>query len=120
MWYVLDACKDAKLVYGFRHDCDEAQVRSAIEDGSLVRYLQQIPVQKNDLFFIEAGTAHAIGAGVLVAEIQENSNLTYRLYDYDRIGKDGKKRELHIDKAMAVAYLKSVSAQKQPLRVLKY
>src|SRR5699024_9847635 len=79
-----------------------------------------VPIRKDDLFFIEAGTIHAIGAGALVAEIQENSNLTYRLYDYDRIDKNGKKRELHIDKAMAVANLKSSAAPRQPLRVLKY
>ena len=64
-----------------------------------MKYLQNVPIHKDDLFFIPAGTIHAIGAGALVAEIQESSNLTYRLYDYDRIGKDGKKRELHIDKA---------------------
>lgn len=120
MWYVLDASKDAKLIYGFKHDCDETQVRSAIDNGTLVQYLQQVPIQKNDLFFIEAGTVHAIGAGALVAEIQENSNLTYRLYDYDRVGKDGKKRDLHVDKAMEVANLKSSSTPKQPLRVLRY
>lgn len=120
MWYVLDATKDAKLIYGFKHDCNEAQVRRAIDNGTLVQHLQQVPVQKNDLFFIEAGTVHAIGAGALVAEIQENSNLTYRLYDYDRVGKDGKKRELHVDKAMKVAKLKSSATPKQPLRVLRY
>ena len=69
---------------------------------------------------IQAGTVHAIGAGALVAEIQENSNLTYRLYDYDRVGKDGKKRELHVDKALQVANLKSSAEPRQPLRVLKY
>lgn len=120
MWYVLDARKDAKLVYGFQRDTDEKTVREAIVDGSLMKHLQQVPVKKDDLFFIEAGTVHAIGAGALVAEIQENSNLTYRLYDYDRVGKDGKKRELHVDKAMKVANLKSSSEPKQPLRVLKY
>ena len=74
----------------------------------------------DDLFFIPAGTIHAIGAGALVAEIQESSNLTYRLYDYDRIGKDGKKRELHIDKALDVADLHGSAEPRQPLRVLKY
>lgn len=63
---------------------------------------------------------HAIGAGCLIAEIQENSNLTYRLYDYDRVGKDGKKRELHIDKAMRVSKMTSSAEPRQPLRVLKY
>ena len=120
MWYVLDAKKGAKLVYGLRHDCSKREIRQAIADGTLMNHLQQVPIQKDDLFFIEAGTIHAIGAGALVAEIQENSNLTYRLYDYDRVGKDGKKRELHIDKALQVANLCSSAEPRQPLRVLKY
>jgi mannose-6-phosphate isomerase len=120
MWYVLDAGSDARLVYGFRHDVNEAAVRKAINSGTLLNYLQQVPVKKDDVFFIEAGTVHAIGAGCLIAEIQENSNLTYRLYDYDRVGVDGRKRELHVDKAMAVANFKSSAEPKQPLRVLRY
>ncbi len=120
MWYVLDAAKDAKLVYGLKHDCDEASLRRAVKDGTMEKYLQKVPVKKDDLFFIEAGTIHAIGAGTLIAEIQENSNLTYRLYDYERIDKNGRKRELHLDKALAVANLKSSAEPKQPLRVLKY
>ena len=120
MWYVLDATKDAKLVYGFRNNTYEAEIRSAIESGTLIKYLQTVPVKKDDLFFIEAGTVHAIGAGCLIAEIQENSNLTYRLYDYDRVGKDGKKRELHVDKAMRVSKMTSSAEPRQPLRVLKY
>ena len=120
MWYVLDASKDAKLVYGLKRERTEQQMRDAIAKGTLMKDLQWVPVKKDDLFFIEAGTIHAIGAGALVAEIQENSNLTYRLYDYDRVGKDGKKRELHIDKALDVANLKASADPKQPLRVLKY
>ena len=120
MWYVLDAGRDAKLVYGLKQNCTKEEIRKAISDGTVMRYLQKVPIHKDDLFFIRAGTIHAIGAGALVAEIQENSNLTYRLYDYDRIGKDGKKRELHIDKALDVANLHSSAEPKQPLRVLKY
>lgn len=120
MWYVLDARKDAKLIYGLKCSISEEKMRTLIESGRVMRYLQEVPVKKDDLFFIEAGTIHAIGAGVLVAEIQENSNLTYRLYDYDRVGKDGKKRELHIDKALQAANLKSSEEPKQPLRVLHY
>ena len=118
MWYVLDAGKEASLVYGLNQDCTKEQLRQAIAGGTVMRYLQKVPVHKDDLFFIQAGTIHAIGAGALVAEIQESSNLTYRLYDYDRIGKDGKKRELHIDKALEVANLHSSAEPKQPLRVL--
>lgn len=120
MWYVLDAGKGASLIYGLRYDAGKEQIRKMIREGSVTNILQKVPVKKDDLFFIEAGTIHAIGAGTLVAEIQENSNLTYRLYDYDRVGKDGKKRELHVDKALQVANLKSSAEPRQPLRVLKY
>lgn len=120
MWYVLDAKKDASLVYGFARDMQKQDVKDALADKSIEEYLNHVPVHKNDLFFIEAGTVHAIGAGCLVAEIQENSNITYRLYDYDRVGKDGKTRPLHIDKALEVAKLTSSAAPKQPMRVLKY
>lgn len=120
MWYVLDATKDAKLVYGFNKDCSSEEVRAAIKEGTLLDKLQIVDVKKNDVFFIEPGTVHAIGAGSLIAEIQESSNLTYRLYDYDRVDKQGKKRELHIDKALEVANLNSSSKPRQPMRVLKY
>lgn len=120
MWYVLDAGKDASLIYGLRYGVSRQQMRQMIREGSVTKILQKVPVKKDDLFFIEAGTIHAIGAGTLVAEIQENSNLTYRLYDYDRVGKDGKKRQLHVDKALQVANLRSSAEPRQPLRVLKY
>lgn len=120
MWYVLDASKDAKLVYGLSHTTKKEVIREAIENGTIEKYLQKIPVRKDALFFIEAGTIHAIGAGCLIAEIQENSNVTYRMYDYDRVDKHGKKRELHVEKALAVANLEGMSEPKQPLRVLKY
>ena len=84
------------------------------------RLLNTVPIHKNDLFYIEAGTVHAIGAGALVAEIQENSNITYRLYDYDRVGKDGKKRPLHVNKALEVANLQESTSPRQPMRLLKY
>ncbi len=120
MWYVLDAKPDSKLVYGFNRDVDASQVRSAIDDGSIPGLLNYVPIHKDDLFYIEAGTVHAIGAGALVAEIQESSNITYRLYDYDRTDKTGNKRPLHIDKALEVANLKNSTSPRQPMRVLKY
>ena len=120
MWYVLDARDNAELVYGFNQDVTEDTVRKSIEEGTIEKFLNHVPVHKNDLFFIEAGTVHAIGSGALIAEIQENSNLTYRLYDYKRVDKNGKERELHIDKAMQVANLRSSAEPKQPMRVLKY
>lgn len=120
MWYVLDAIKDSKLVYGLKHNCSKNVMRASIEKGELEKHLQYVPIKKNDVFFIEAGTIHAIGAGALIAEIQENSNLTYRLYDYDRVDKNGNKRELHVDKALAVSNLKNSSEPRQAMRVLKY
>jgi len=120
MWYVLDAAKDAHIIYGLTRDVSKEELRKSIEEGSIGRYLQKIPVKKNDVFFLDPGTIHAIGSGVLVAEIQQNSNLTYRLYDYDRVDKNGEKRELHVDKALDVANMKCSAEPKQPLRVLKY
>ena len=120
MWYVLAAKKNAELVYGFNQDVNETLVRKAVYEGNIGSLLNHVPVHKDDLFFIEAGTVHAIGAGCLVAEIQQSSNLTYRLYDYDRIDRTGKKRDLHIDKALRVARLSSSVAPRQPMRVLKY
>lgn len=120
MWYVLDAGKDASLVYGFYHDMDKEALRSSIENGTVEKYLQKIAVKKDDVFFIEAGQVHAIGAHTLIAEIQENSNLTYRLYDYNRVDKKGRKRALHLDKALEVANLKGSSEPVQPMRVLEF
>ena len=120
MWYVLDAKPDASLVYGFNQSVTSDKVKNGAESGKIEKYLNHVPIHKNDLFYIEAGTVHAIGAGALIAEIQESSNITYRLYDYNRVGKDGKKRELHIDKALEVANLNSSATPRQPMRVLKY
>ncbi|MCR5507813.1 MAG: class I mannose-6-phosphate isomerase, partial [Lachnospiraceae bacterium] len=120
MWYVLDAAKDARLIYGLNRTVTAEMMRNAIADGTINRYLQSVPVKKDDVFFVEAGTIHAIGAGVLLAEIQESSNLTYRLYDYGRTDKSGSLRDLHIDKALEAANLTSADEPKQPLRVLKY
>ena len=105
MWYVLAAKKDAEIVYGFNRDMEPGELRRALRSGTVGNCLNHIPVHKDDLFYVEAGTVHAIGAGVLLAEIQENSNITYRLYDYDRIDRDGKKRELHVEKALRAARL---------------
>ena len=103
MWYVLDATEDAQLVYGFKNKITSEQFKKAIEDNSLMDELNSVKVKKGDLFFIEAGTVHAIGKGALIAEIQQNSNCTYRVYDYGRVGKDGKPRELHVQKAVDVS-----------------
>ena len=120
MWYVLDAAKDARLFWGLHHEMNQVSIKKSIREGTFERYLQKISVKPGDVFYVEAGTIHAIGAGILIAEIQESSNLTYRLYDYDRVDKDGKKRKLHIEKALAVANLSGVKEPVQPMRVLNY
>lgn len=120
MWYVVDAAKDASLIYGFHHDMDRAVLKKSLEEGSVQKYLQKIRIHKDDVFFIEAGTVHAIGKGALIAEIQESSNLTYRLFDYDRVDREGRRRELHIRKALDVINLKGSQEPRQPMRVLRY
>ncbi len=103
IWYVLDAADGAELIYGFKEKITKDEFKNAIESGTLLDKLNSVKVKKGDLFFIEAGTVHAIGKGALIAEIQQNSNCTYRVYDYGRVGADGKPRELHIDKAVDVS-----------------
>jgi len=120
MWYVVEAAKDAKLIYGFRTDIDKKTVIKALEEERLEHYLLSIPVNKGDVFFIPAGQVHAILSGCLIAEVQESSNLTYRLYDYNRIDKNGNKRELHIEKALDVINLKGSSKPEQPMHVFRF
>lgn len=120
MWYVVDAKPDTSLVYGFRRTVSRDLVKRAILSNRLDTYLQKVPVKKNDVFFIPAGTVHAIGKGSLLVEVQENSNLTYRLFDYHRKGPDGKERQLHVEKALDVANLKEAKTPRQPLRTLRY
>ena len=102
MWYVLDAQPGAYLYYGFKKEISKEEFAQRIKDDTLLEVLNPVEVHKGDALFIESGTLHAIGKGILIAEIQQNSNVTYRVYDYGRVGKDGKKRDLHIEKAIAV------------------
>lgn len=102
MWYVIDAAEGAYLYFGFKKEVSKEEFARRVEDDTLLEVLNAVPVHKGDTFFIESGTMHAIGKDILIAEIQQNSNVTYRVYDYGRIGKDGKKRELHVDKALSV------------------
>lgn len=120
MWYVLDAKEGAELVYGFEHKVNEQILKKAVEDGNLTKHLHKVKVHAGDMFYIPAGTVHAIGAGILLVEIQESSNLTYRVYDYDRIGADGKKRELHFDKAIEVMNMQPAGVIRQKGRLIRY
>lgn len=102
MWYVLDCEKDAGIYCGFNRDVTKEEVERRIRDNSILEVLNWIPAKKGDVFFIKAGTVHAIGAGMLVCEIQQSSNCTYRLYDFDRRDKFGNLRQLHLEKALDV------------------
>ncbi len=108
MWYVVEAEEGAQLYYGFDHEISKEEFQERIENNTLTEVLHAAPVQKGDVFFIESGTLHAIGKGILIAEIQQNSNVTYRIYDYGRRDKNGQLRELHVDKALDVTDLTPV------------
>ncbi len=101
-WYILECDDDAELIYGFNREISSEEFRERIADNTFLETVNKVKVKKGDLFFIEAGTLHAIGKGILLAEIQQNSNTTYRVYDYGRLGADGKPRELHVEKAIDV------------------
>lgn len=102
MWYVVDAEEGAGLIYGFNRVVSREEFAARIANNTLTEVLNFVPVKKGDVFFIEAGTIHAIGAGLLIAEVQQNSNTTYRVSDYGRLGADGKPRALHVEEALAV------------------
>ncbi|MBR1739350.1 MAG: mannose-6-phosphate isomerase, class I [Ruminococcus sp.] len=105
MWYVVDCDEGAELLYGFKKEISKEEFARRIADNTLLEVTNNVPVHKGDVFFIRSGTLHAIGKGILIAEIQQNSNTTYRIYDYGRVGKDGKPRELHVEKALDVTKL---------------
>lgn len=102
MWYVIDADPEGELVIGFKKDCTKEAYLKALEDGCLEDLLQKVKVTKGDVFYIPAGLVHAIGKGVVLAEIQQTSDLTYRIYDYKRVDENGKERDLHTDEALDV------------------
>ena len=102
MWYVMPAKGDSAIYLGWNQQMNASLIHAAIADGTLAHYLREYKVHEGDVAFIPAGTVHAMRRDTIVAEIQENSDLTYRLYDYNRVGNDGKKRPLKLDKAMQV------------------
>ena len=120
MWYVIDADEGAQMIYGFKHRVTEKILKKAVETGTLDKHLRKVEVHKGDVFYVPAGTVHGIGAGILVAEVQESSNVTYRVYDYDRVDKNGNKREIHFDKAVQVMNMDIAPDVKQKPRIVKY
>jgi len=102
VWYIVDADEGAELVFGLRGGFDKEAFRQALTEGTVEKYMNYVKVKPGDVYFIPSGLVHAIGAGILIAEIQQSSNVTYRVYDYMRRQKDGSLRELHVDKALDV------------------
>jgi len=120
MSYVVEAEPGAELLFGLSSRLTINQLRNYIAEGSLKRYLHHVPVRKNVVFYIPSGTIHAIGKGTLIAEIQQSSSLRYRLYDYNRVDKNGRLRELRVEKVLQVSRLDGMQYPRQPLRVLRY
>lgn len=106
VWYVLDCEKDAYLFLGLNRDSSEEEIKERVRNKTITEILNKVYVKPGDVLFVPAGTIHAIGKGILICEIQQNSNSTYRLYDYDRKDKNGNPRELHMEKAMDVVDIK--------------
>lgn len=116
MWYILDAKPGAKLIYGLKPGTNKKIFSEAIKKGCLEKYLNKVEVEKGDIFYIPSGTIHALEEGILLAEIQQNSDTTYRVYDWNRVEIDGKPRELHIKKALDVIdFKKNIEKKNTPL-----
>ena len=106
MWYILEAKRGSGIYLGFERDTNEEEVRQKIQDNTLVDLLNFIEVKPGDCYFVKSGTVHAIGGGITLFEVQQNSALTYRLYDWGKLGMDGKPRELHVEKSLKVMNFK--------------
>lgn len=105
VWYIIDCEPDSYLYYGFSKEISREEFAHRIADDTLLEVVRKVPVKKGDVFFIPSGTLHAIGPGILLAEVQQSSNVTYRIYDYGRLDTDGKPRQLHVEKAVDVTKL---------------
>jgi mannose-6-phosphate isomerase len=110
-WFILSAAPEAKVALGLKRHVTPEQLRSAIDDGSIADLVAWRPVSKGDVIFVPAGTIHAIGAGLVIAEIQQRSDATFRLFDH------GRKRELHVDSAVSVARTEPADFQAEPNRL---
>lgn len=112
MWYVLQADAGSSIIVGFKKDSNAAEFTENLNSKTLLSLLDTVPVEVGDVFFLETGTVHAIGAGLLIAEIQQTSDITYRLYDFDRVDADGNTRALHIDLALDAINYDKIDAKK--------
>lgn len=113
MWYVMQADENARLIAGFKKDSSREEYLHHIENKKLISLLNEVPVKKGDVFFLETGTIHAIGAGIVIAEIQQTSDITYRIYDWDRVDVKGNGRELHNELALDAINYQTTAAKKE-------
>ena len=113
MWYVMQADDDARIIVGFKEKSNPEAYLENLKNKTLLSILDDIKVQAGDVFFLETGTVHAIGAGLMVAEIQQTSDITYRLYDFDRVDTNGNTRELHVDLALEAINYNTVETKKE-------
>jgi len=113
MWYVLQADENARIIVGFKEDSNPEEYLEHLKNKTLEKILDTVQAKKGDVFFLETGTVHAIGAGLVVAEIQQTSDITYRIYDFDRKDAQGNTRELHIDLALDAINYKRVDSYKK-------
>jgi mannose-6-phosphate isomerase len=111
MWYVVDAEKDARIIIGFKKDSNQKEYLEYLNNKNLLEILEEIPVKKGDIFMLETGTIHAIGAGIVIAEIQQTSDITYRIYDWDRVDSHGNSRELHTELALDAINYKTTNSK---------
>lgn len=117
MWYVMQADTDSKLIVGFKENTSKEEYVQHIHNNTLIAILDTKEVKQGDVFLLETGTIHALGAGILIAEIQQTSDITYRVYDFDRRDASGNKRELHVDLSLEAINYKTVDAQKQYAKI---
>ena len=112
MWYVMQADKGSRIIVGFKEKSSPEEYLKHLEDKNLIDILNKKEVQTGDVFFLETGTIHAIGGGIVIAEIQQTSDITYRIYDWDRVDAHGKSRELHVEQALDAMNYNTTDTQK--------
>lgn len=113
MWYIMQADDEAEIIVGFKEDSNADDYLENLKNKTLLSILDAVKVKSGDVFFLETGTVHAIGAGIVIAEIQQTSDVTYRIYDFDRVDANGNKRELHVDLALDAINYNTVETKRE-------
>jgi mannose-6-phosphate isomerase len=113
MWYVMQADEGSRIIVGFNHKSSADEYLEKLESKQLIDILNQEPAKKGDVYFLETGTIHAIGAGIVIAEIQQTSDITYRIYDWDRLDANGNGRQLHVQEALDAMNYNTTDTKKE-------